>query len=139
MIFLDTHAIVFLYADQTKIPQTVYGYLDENDLYYSPMAILELDFLYEIGRLHEDPRSLLGNLEKDYSLTIEKSGWQRAAEAAFTLTWTRDPFDRLITAHALIWGAPLLSRDRKIQQNYQHSFWDKIPAHLSSSEFQGNE
>jgi len=125
MIFLDTHAIVFLLADQTKIPPSVWSVLDKDDLCYSPMARLELDFLFEIGRLHEDPRAILGILEKDYHLTVESRGWLRAAEAASTLGWTRDPFDRLITAQALIWGAPLLTRDRNILKYYQHAFWDQ--------------
>jgi PIN domain nuclease of toxin-antitoxin system len=127
MVFLDTHAIVFLYADQRKIPSAVWSFLDNDELYYSPMARLELDFLYEIGRLHEDPRALLSVLQRDYFLSVDESGWLRAAEAASTLSWTRDPFDRLITAHALIRGAPLLTRDENIRDHYRHAFWDAPP------------
>jgi PIN domain nuclease of toxin-antitoxin system len=127
VIFLDTHAIVFLFADQSKIPSEVWGCLDNDELFYSPMARLELDFLFEIGRLHEDPRSLLSVLQRDYFLTVDESGWFRAAEAASTLNWTRDPFDRLITAQALIRGAPLLTRDKNIRGHYRHAFWDVPP------------
>jgi len=127
VIFLDTHAIVFLFADQSKIPSEVWGCLDNDELFYSPMARLELDFLFEIGRLHEDPRSLLSVLQRDYFLTVDESGWFRAAEAASTLNWTRDPFDRLITAQALIRGSPLLTRDKNIRGHYRHAFWDAPP------------
>jgi PIN domain nuclease of toxin-antitoxin system len=127
MIFLDTHAIVFLYADQTRIPSTMWSFLDGNELGFSPMARLELDFLYEIGRITEDPRAIIASLERDYALEQETDGWSRAAEVAATLSWTRDPFDRLITAHALVWGEPLLTKDRNIREHYRHAFWDAPP------------
>lgn len=127
MTFLDTHAVVFLFADQAKIPEPVWSFLDGEELYYSPMARLELDFLFEIGRIQEDPRAILAILQRDYHLSEEPSGWLRAAEVAATLSWTRDPFDRLIAAHALVWGAPLLTRDSRILEHYQHAFWQEPP------------
>lgn len=127
MIFLDTHAIVFLYADQERIPRLVWPYLDKDRLVCSPMARLELDFLYEIGRITEDPRAIIAVLEQNYGLRIENEAWSRAAQIAGILNWTRDPFDRLITAHALTWGAPLLTRDRLIKDHYHRAFWDTPP------------
>ena len=127
MIFLDTHALVFLAADQSKIPQKVWGFLDADDLVFSPMARLELDFLYEIGRIAEDPRAIMELLARDHGVIEETDGWVRAPQVAATLGWTRDPFDRLIVAHALTWAAPLLTRDGKIRDNYSHAFWEEPP------------
>jgi len=127
MTFFDTHAIIFLYADQVRIPTAVWSFLDGSELGFSPMARLELDFLYEIGRITEDPRAIIASLERDYALKLETEGWGRAAEVAATLTWTRDSFDRLITAHALVWGEPLLTKDRTIRKHYRHAFWDTPP------------
>jgi PIN domain nuclease of toxin-antitoxin system len=129
MIFLDTHALVFLAADQKRIPQGVWRYLDADDLVCSPMARLELDFLYEIGRITEDPRAIMALLAQDHGVLVETEGWVRAPEIAATLGWTRDPFDRLIVAHALSWAAPLLTRDGKIRDNYNHAFWDQPPVY----------
>jgi PIN domain nuclease of toxin-antitoxin system len=129
MIFLDTHALIFLAADQKKIPWKVWHFLDADDLVYSPMARLELDFLYEIGRIKEDPRAIMVLLAQDHGVLVETEGWVRAPEIAATLSWTRDPFDRLITAHALTWAAPLLTRDGTIRDNYRHAFWDELPAY----------
>jgi PIN domain nuclease of toxin-antitoxin system len=127
MVFLDTHALIFLASDHGLIPRGVWPFLDANDLYCSPMARLELDFLYEIGRITEDPRTIMDVLVRDFRVRVEQEAWSRAAEIAATLSWTRDPFDRLITAHALVWGRPLLSRDRSIRANYAHAFWDTAP------------
>jgi PIN domain nuclease of toxin-antitoxin system len=48
------------------------------------------------------------------------------AEAA-KLTWTRDPFDRIICAAARAAGAPLLTRDADILANEPSAFWDQPP------------
>ena len=125
MIFLDTHALVFLVADQSRIPERVWAFLDADDLVYSPMARLELDFLYEIGRIKEDPRAIMELLARDHGVIVETEGWVRAPQIAATLGWTRDPFDRLIVAHALTWAAPLLTKDEKIRDNYMHAFWEE--------------
>jgi PIN domain nuclease of toxin-antitoxin system len=92
------------------------------------MARLELDFLYEIGRINEDPRTIMDLVFRDYELGVEQEGWGRAAELASTLTWTRDPFDRLIVAHALVFGEPLLTKDRHIRKHYRHAFWEELPS-----------
>jgi PIN domain nuclease of toxin-antitoxin system len=128
--FLDTHAAVFLYADHRQIPRQVWAVLDGEDLFLSPMAGLELDFLYEIGRITEDPRTILDSIERDYHVSLEHEGWIRAPEIARTLSWTRDPFDRLIVAHAITFGAYLLTRDERIRHNYRHAFWQNPPPEM---------
>jgi PIN domain nuclease of toxin-antitoxin system len=45
-------------------------------------------------------------------------------QAAAGLTWTRDPFDRLIAAHAIVADAPLLTADRTILDNLPQAIWD---------------
>ena len=56
-------------------------------------------------------------------VSIEETGWCRAAQIANHLSWTRDPFDRMITAHALSFSAMLCTRDGTIREHYQHAFW----------------
>jgi len=73
--------------------------------------------LYEIGRISDDPEGVIGVLKRDLDLSIESDGWGRAAEIAAHLTWTKDPFDRLITAHALCYNAGLCT--------YSHAVWER--------------
>ena len=37
--------------------------------------------------------------------------------------WSRDPFDRLIVAHAKAQKTPLVTRDEKIRENYRLAVW----------------
>ncbi len=87
------------------------------------MARLELSLLHEIGRVRDPASAVLGALRRDLGLQVEESGWARAAEIADHLTWTRDPFDRLITAHAMAFGAVLCTRDARIHEHYAEAFW----------------
>ena len=127
MIFLDTHAAIFLFDEKKKVPRRAWATLSDNEVVFSPMARLELEFLHEIGRIRHEPATIIDYLQRNLDLTIETEGWARAAEIAQVLNWTRDPFDRLIAAHAMVWSAPLLTRDTTIQQHYPLAFWDAPP------------
>jgi PIN domain nuclease of toxin-antitoxin system len=45
-------------------------------------------------------------------------------QAAADLSWTRDPFDRLISAHAIVANAPLITADETIRANLSLAIWD---------------
>ena len=89
----------------------------------SPVARLEVALLHEIARITDDPEGIIGSLGRDIGLGIEYAGWSRAAEVGAHLSWTRDRFDRLITAHALAYSADLCTRDRTIRDHYSHAVW----------------
>lgn len=44
--------------------------------------------------------------------------------AAMDLSWTCDPFDRLISAHAIVANAPLVTADEKIREHLPLAIWD---------------
>ena len=123
MIFLDTHVVVWLFAEADRIPAPVRQRLDEAELFVSPMVRLELSLLAEIGRVRLPAEAVLSTLRRDLDLHVEESGWVRGAEIADHLSWTRDPFDRLIVAHAIAFAAPLCTRDRHLRDHYRAAFW----------------
>ena len=43
--------------------------------------------------------------------------------AALLQTWTRDPFDRLITANAAAAAAVLVTRDRAMRRHYRRALF----------------
>ncbi len=45
-------------------------------------------------------------------------------QAAADLSWTRDPFDRLISAHAIVANAPLVTADETIREHLPLAVWD---------------
>jgi|GEM_PF-300751 len=92
----------------------------------SPMVALELDFLREIGRVREPASTVLTALEAELGLITDHTSFDRVVSAAASLSWTRDPFDRLIAAQAQAAGARLLTRDRSILDHASWAFWPDV-------------
>lgn len=124
MIFLDTHAVIWLYQkDKERFSDLALELLESDDLRISPAVALELEYLYEIGRLTEHSRPILAALERTIRLKEDRATFSEVIEASLDVSWTRDPFDRLIVAHARLYDAPLLSKDRTIRERYRHARW----------------
>jgi PIN domain nuclease of toxin-antitoxin system len=93
-------------------------------LYLSPMVVLEIDFMREIGRVHESGERVFRGLSKRSGLAIADTPFAEVVSEASALSWTRDPFDRLIVAEAAVYGAPLLTKDPEIHDHYAHALWE---------------
>ena len=90
----------------------------------SPIVELELTYLYEVGRVTEPASAPLGALRRSIGLEVSNISLAELVDAAKGLTWTRDPFDRLIAAHAIVAGVPLVTADRAILENLPLATWD---------------
>jgi len=126
IVLLDTHCAVFLHAGETEL----FGYtarhlLDTEDLFFSPMVLLELQYLFETGKIAFDGKSILDALQADLGLRVLDRHWHGVCKKAMELSWTRNPFDRSITAQALVEGQRLLTRDRLIREHCSLAFWDQ--------------
>ena len=122
--FLDTHAAVFLWEGRAE----VFGsrsreLLKRATLFVSPMVRLELQLLREIGKLKVDADQILGSLASDARVVATDDGLDALVPLAMPLTWTRDPFDRLLVATALLHQAPFVTRDRRIHENFPGAVW----------------
>lgn len=125
MIYLDTHVVVWLYGDKgRRLSASARRLIEESQsILISPMVLLELDFLYEINRLACGAGSVFAYLHERINLeTCKKPFFSIVAEAS-NQSWTRDPFDRLITAHAALDGNTLITKDVTIQNHYANSVW----------------
>lgn len=89
----------------------------------SPVVDLELELLHEIGRISKGPEAILSALGRDIGLRVEAAGFLQAVTAARALRWTRDPFDRLIAAQAVVAGARLVTRDALIRKHCPAALW----------------
>lgn len=124
-MLLDTHCAVFLHAGETELfGNTARHLLDTEDLFISPMVLLELQYLYETGKIAFDGKSILDELQGDLGLRVLDRHWYQVCAKALEISWTRDPFDRTITAQALVEGQRLLTRDRMIREQCSLAFWD---------------
>ncbi|MGH3544810.1 MAG: type II toxin-antitoxin system VapC family toxin [Mycobacteriales bacterium] len=124
MILLDTHVVVWLYADaQNRIPLAVAQRLNTEQLGLSPFVQLELAYLSEIGRITVSAQAILDDLGSKLELTLTDSPSALLCQTATHLTWTRDPFDRLLAAQAIATDTPLVTKDRVLRQHCDLAWW----------------
>lgn len=125
MTYLDTHVLVWLYAGDLQVfPEAVLQQLEqEDDLRFSPMVRLELEYLYEIERISEHAITVLDTLESTLGIRSCDAPFSGIVKEAETIQWTRDPFDRLIVAHASLLDATLITKDQNIHDHYPYAFW----------------
>jgi PIN domain nuclease of toxin-antitoxin system len=124
MMFLDTHAAVWLYQGETVLFSEKGRILLENEiLTISPAVLLELEYLYEVGRLIKKPGVILEYLEDRFDLSITDTTLLKLIIRAKNQLWTGDPFDRLIVSHADIEQALLLTKDETILAHYSEAVW----------------
>ena len=122
--FLDTHAVIWLYEGKVeKFSESLKLTLQNNDLFISPMVKLELQYLYEIKRTEEPSSKVCDVLYKSIGLQVHHVSLDVLVEKALAESWTRDPFDRLIVAHARLCKGTLLSKDSAIQEHYSKTIW----------------
>ncbi|HKW96410.1 MAG TPA: PIN domain-containing protein [Bryobacteraceae bacterium] len=123
--YLDTQVIVWLCEKQlTRLTRKAAAAIEESDLLISPVVLLELQYLYEIHKILEPPQVLLNQLESQIGLQLCDHAFAPVIEAALFEGWTRDPFDRIIVAHAKANGyTPLITSDRDIRRHYSRSVW----------------
>jgi len=125
MIYLDTHAAVWLYSGDLQLfSERACQLIEENDLLVSPMVLLELQYLFEIKRITVEPTVLFDFLAESIGLQKCRASFARVIAEAMRISWTRDPFDRIITATAAVHQAVLLTKDETIRQQYELAAWD---------------
>ncbi|MFU8780874.1 MAG: type II toxin-antitoxin system VapC family toxin [Kiritimatiellia bacterium] len=124
MIYLDTHVVVWLYAGQIGLlsPMAVER-IEAEDLYISPIVQLELAYLREIDRLTVDSALIIESLSQQIGLTFCNLPFASVILESIQQSWTRDPFDRVITAQAIAGNAHLLTKDRHILEHCPLAIW----------------
>ncbi len=99
MIHIDTHILVWLWERKAKHAK-------------------------EIGRFTDAPIDVVAGLSETMGLTVSQSPFADVVQRSLTLSWTRDPFDRLIVANAMTDGARLLTFDDRIHKHFKNALWD---------------
>ena len=124
MIYLDSHVVVWLYAGLVdKFSQSAKNLMNENEVFIAPIVRLELQYLYEIRRITDPANVIVADLANRIYLQVCEKDFDTVVSQAMTLSWTRDPFDRLIVAHAALQDAILISKDQNILNHYAHARW----------------
>lgn len=110
MILLDTHALIWLAKGHRRarplqaLPR----------LYLSPATVLELQFLAETGRVRFAGGASPTFLADDDRWRLDEPPTGKWFATACDIQWTRDPFDRLLVAHARFRGWRLATADEML-------------------------
>lgn len=123
--YLDTNTAIFMHGGFTdRISSRAQNLIEASDLVISPMVLLEIQMLFEKGRIRYDANQILSDLTQQVGLTVCHMPMSSVVRSALQMAWTRDPGDRLITANAQANNeSPLISSDRKIQEHYANTIW----------------
>ncbi len=107
VILLDTNALIWLQQGHRRARP-----LSRSPrVYISPVSVLELQFLVEAGKLRFSQSGSLAAIVSDERWALDEPPSGPWFAAAAELGWTRDPFDRLIVAHARLRGWRLATGD----------------------------
>jgi PIN domain nuclease of toxin-antitoxin system len=124
LTFLDTHIVCWLYEGRLDlISAPAQAVIETGLLRVSPMALLEVQYLYEIGRIKKTANQVFSALAEDVGLRVGDAAFAEVAAKAQSQSWTRDPFDRMIVAEALVSDGVLITRDEKIRNNSACAVW----------------
>lgn len=108
MLLLDTNALIWLDRNH---PRTRALARRPGGLHVSPATLLELQFLLEAGRLELRKGTTVHDLADDDRWFVDEPSSVAWFQRATEIGWTRDPFDRLIVAHAQVRGWQLATGD----------------------------
>jgi PIN domain nuclease of toxin-antitoxin system len=124
LIYLDTHIIVWLYAGKIeKLSEQAKELINGHEVIISPVVRLELQYLFEIQRVTDEANEIIFDLSNRIGLKICDKNLNTIVSGALDLSWTRDPFDRIIVANAAIDQNILVTKDQNILENYEKATW----------------
>jgi PIN domain nuclease of toxin-antitoxin system len=110
VILLDTNALLWVHQGHRRGRPLAKR---AGRLYVSPVSLLEVQFLLEAGRIRlrgGDAADLVADSRWLVDEPPALAWFQRGLE----LGWTRDPFDRLLVAHARYRGWRLATGDGEL-------------------------
>jgi PIN domain nuclease of toxin-antitoxin system len=116
--------VVWLYAGLTeKLSDLAQELINDQEIYISVIVRLELQYLYEIQRITDKSDLIISDLSHRIGLKLCNLNFNLIISQAFKITWTRDPFDRIITANASLNNKILITKDQNILNNYHKANW----------------
>jgi PIN domain nuclease of toxin-antitoxin system len=110
VILLDTNALIWVDQAHARTRPLMRA---RRRLYISPASLLELQFLEEAGRIRLR-RGSVHSMADDERWMLDDPPAGSWFIRALDVGWTRDPFDRLIVAHAHLRGWRLATADQRL-------------------------
>jgi PIN domain nuclease of toxin-antitoxin system len=110
-------------GDVTRLSDAARAAIEDDDVLVSPAVVLELQYLYETKRVADNAELVVEDLRHRLGVRVCDLPFADVARRALALSWTRDPFDRLIVAQAAVRDAKLVTKDRALRKRYKASVW----------------
>jgi PIN domain nuclease of toxin-antitoxin system len=118
-VLLDTHFLLWTALKSDRLKE--FPWLDDYRPWgISPISFLEIQFLAEVGRVEVDQARFSEAVSADPRFVVDEAPLVALIEKALPLSWTRDPFDRLLSAHSNARRIPLCSLDRRIRASHRN-------------------
>jgi len=125
LVYCDTHVIVGLHVKNLDFfPRPATRLLEHGHLLISPIVLLELEYLYEVGKIKTSAEKISKELEKNLGLKICDQNFLDVIHESLNQSWTWDPFDRLIVAQAALTKSSLITKDEFILKHYTYAVWE---------------
>jgi PIN domain nuclease of toxin-antitoxin system len=117
-LLLDTHFLLWITLGSKRLGDFpwIFDYLPWT---ISPVSLLEIQFLAEVGRIEGSGRAFEERISGDPRFLIDEVPLATLIRHSFELSWTRDPFDRLLAGHSAARRLPLCTSDRNLLVHHQ--------------------
>ncbi len=123
-VFLDTHAAVAIAEGRPRLlGREARRLVQIREVCVSPIALLEVAYLHEAGKIRLTSSEVTRILVNESNVSVVPDDVRAVVERAVSLRWTRDPFDRLIVATAVLHDAKLVTKDALIHTHFDGAVW----------------
>jgi PIN domain nuclease of toxin-antitoxin system len=117
-VLLDTHFLLWILTGAERLAS--FPWLDRYRPWgISPVSLLEIQFLSEVGRITVDAAAFGEAIRRDPRFIVDEVGLMALVDKALALSWTRDPFDRLLAAHSEARRVSFCSVDRYVRAEHR--------------------
>ncbi len=115
---LDTHFLIWIITESRRLRQ--FPWIEEYKPWgVSPISFLEIQFLAEVGKVDVRNPGFTRTVMTDPRFIVDDVSLASLTQKALAVTWTRDPFDRLLAAHSNLRRVPLCSVDSTILEKHK--------------------
>jgi len=111
LILLDTNALLWLHSGHRRTRALLRR---AGRLYASPASLLEIQMLLETGRVRLRGAATVAQIVRDDRWLLDDPSAAAWFERTLAIGWTRDPFDRLLVAHAALRSWRLATGDEAL-------------------------